>query len=141
MNNRSTASTNGAPTIWKRLFIGILGIQAIMELGIGATLLFNFQVALESGFGITYTEELDILGLALGLYLLLLTSLLAISMAWTIKGNQSGVTMGVIIGLFLIVFGVASLMQSGDMQGITVDSSRGLLTLVFAYMAGKELKQ
>lgn len=79
MSSKSNLSTDSSKKLWRRLFIGIISLQAILELGVGATLLFNLPMALESGFGITYNKELDILGIALGLYLLLLTTLMVLS--------------------------------------------------------------
>ncbi|MFT4679981.1 MAG: hypothetical protein ACI9RU_002307 [Litorivivens sp.] len=125
----------------KRVFVVLLGIQAALELVIGITLLFSFSTALESGFGITYSSELDILGLALGLYLLLLTALLVLSMIWTIKGNNSGTTLGILLGVFLFTFGIATFIKFGDTQALYVDGLRGLITIIFAVMARKELKR
>lgn len=141
MNNVSQVNESGSSKIWKGLFIALLGIQAALELGIGVSLLTNFKTTLETGFGITYSQELDVLGLALGLYLLLLTALLVLSLVWTLKGNYAGSTIGMIIGMFLMVFGVATLFQSGEMQGIIVDGIRGLVTFVLAFVVGKQLKK
>ena len=141
MNGESNLSTNTSRKIWRRFFIGLLSLQAILELGVGATLLFNFPTALESGFGITYSNELDILGIALGLYLLLLTTLLILSSIWTYRANHAGITIGIIVGVFLFTFGVVTFLKFGDMQGILIDSLRGVLTIIFGYFAGKELKQ
>ena len=124
-----------------RIFIVILVIQAIIELGIGSMLLIDFPSALESGFGITYSNELDILGIALGLYLLLLTTLMIISAVWTYRSNSSGTTLGIVVGVFLFTFGVATFLKFGDFQGILIDSIRGLVTIIFAYLTGKELKK
>lgn len=141
MNTESNSNTITSKKIWKRLFIGILIIQAILELGIGGALLFNFPVTLETGFDITYSSDLDILGIALGLYLLLLTTLMILSSIWTNSANYSGITLGIIVGVFLFSFGIVTFFKFGDLQGLAVDSSRGLLTIVIGYMAGKELKQ
>ena len=141
MKNESTIKNGQPRNVWIQLFIGLLGLQAIAELAIGGMLLFNFPTALESGFGIPYNSELDMLGMALGLYLLLLTTLLILSIIWTYRSNYSGITIGIIVGAFLFIFGVLSYFQFGDIQAILVDSLRGLLTIIFAYMAGKELKQ
>ena len=127
--------------IGRRVFNSLLGIQAFVELAIGATMLFSFSTALESGFGITYTSELDILGIALGLYLLLLTGLMILSIIWTLKGNNSGTTLGIILGVFLVVFGIVTFFKFGDPQPLYVDSFRGLITIIFGFMASKELKQ
>jgi hypothetical protein len=126
-------------TIWTRIFIGLLSIQALLELIVGFTLLFNFPFALESGFGISYNNELDILGIALGLYLLLLTSLLIFAAIWTNKSITSGPILGIILGTFLFVFGTVTFLKFGSVQGLLVDSLRGLLTIIIGFMALREI--
>ncbi len=140
MNNESNLSTTATKKIWNRLFVGILILQAILELGLGLALLFNFSTTLETGFGITYSNELDILGVALGLYLLLLTTLLILSGVWTHKSNRSGITLGIINGVFLFTFGVTVFMKFGDVQSLYIDSLRGLITIALGYMASKEIR-
>ncbi len=120
MHIESNLSVEASKKTWRRLFIGILGLQAILELGVGATLLFNLPLALESGFNIPYSSELDVLGIALGLYLLLLTALLVISMIWTNKGNYAGITIGILAGIFLLSFGVAASVNAGDAQPMLI---------------------
>ena len=141
MNNESNIGTGTSKKIWTWLFIGILGLQAIVELALGTSLLVDFPTTLETGFGITYSSDLDVLGIALGLYLLLLTALLIISAVWTYISNMSGITIGIVAGGFLLAFGLATYLKLGNFEGILVDGIRGLLTIVFAYMAGKEMKQ
>jgi hypothetical protein len=126
--------------IGRQLFIGLLGIQGLGEFGIGLMLLFNFPETLKSGFGITYSNQLDILGVALGLYLLLLTTLMVLSIVWTIKGKLPGITIGMIVGVFLFSFGIVAFIKTGDIQALYVDSIRGVLTIIFGYMAYQELK-
>lgn len=140
MNNESNFNTTTPKRIWKRLFIGILSLQAILELGLGLALLFNFSTTLETGFGITYSSELDILGIALGLYLLLLTTLMILSSIWTNKSNRSGITLGIITGVFLFTFGVTAFLKFGDVQALYIDSLRGLITIALGYMASKEMR-
>jgi hypothetical protein len=125
---------------WRRLFIGLLGLQAVIEFALGIALLFFFPATVESGFGVAYTSDLDVLGIALGLYLLRLTALLVLSIFWTVKGNYSGITIGVIAGIFLFFFGMVTFLQLGTTDGLYADSMRGLLTIALAYMANKELK-
>lgn len=141
MNSEIKKDIGTTKKIWQHLFIGILGLQAIIELGVGSFILFDFPNALATGFGITYTSELDILGIALGLYLLLLTALIVLTIVWTKKANYSGITLGIIVGVFLVAFGLLTFIKLGDIQAIWVDSIRGFVTIIFAYMAGKELKQ
>ncbi|MFT6981266.1 MAG: hypothetical protein ACJAUD_000029 [Crocinitomicaceae bacterium] len=127
--------------IARRIFIALLAIQALAELGIGFSLLIDLPRTLKNGFGITYTSDFNIIGLALGLYLILLTALMILSILWTIKRNLSGITLGVIIGVFLFLFGVVSFAKTGEAGGIYGDSIRGIITIVFAYLTYKELKQ
>jgi hypothetical protein len=49
--------------------------------------------------------------------------------------------MGIIIGAFLLVFGVVSFLKFGQVQAIMIDSLRGLLTIILAYMAGKGIEK
>ncbi len=62
-------------------------------------------------------------------------------MVWTIKGNYYGTTIGIIVGVFLLTFGLVTFLKFGDIQALYIDSLRGLLTIIFGYMAFKELKK
>jgi uncharacterized protein YacL len=140
MNEKTENKITTSNKIWKRLFIGILILQAIVELWLGWVLLFNFPATLEAVFGISYSRELDILGVALGLYLLLLTALIVLSIIWTHRANYAGIVIGIIVWIFLFTFGIAAFLKTGNMQSILGDSLRGWLTIFFAYMAGKQMK-
>jgi len=103
--------------------------------------LFNFQNALENIFEITYSSEIDILGIIIGGYLLLLTTLLFLSIVWILKGKQAGTTIAIIVGAIFVLFGVLSYFKLERVDGLIGDSIRGLLTIFLAYMTGKELKK
>ena len=92
-------------------------------------------------FNTPYSPDMEVLGLTLGLYLFLLTTLMVLSFIWIRKSNPAGVTLGIIIGLFLISFGIGMVIKFGNTQAIFVDGLRGGLTAFLAYMAGKGLKQ
>jgi hypothetical protein len=124
MNTKNTKNKITSLSIWARLLIGILLLQAVVELSLGIAILVNLPATLEAGFGIGYTSELDILGIALGLYLLLLTALLALSAQWIYKRNYAGITIAMLSGIFLCTFGIAAFLKTGDAQGIYVDSIR-----------------
>ena len=126
--------------IWKRIFIVFILLQAVFELAIGITLLFDLPTAM-ANFNTPYSPDMEVLGLTLGLYLFLLTALMVLSFIWIRKSNQSGVTLGIIIGLFLISFGVGMLVKFGETQALLIDGLRGGLTVFLAYMAGKGIKQ
>jgi hypothetical protein len=64
-----------------------------------------------------------------------------LSIVWTHRANYAGIVIGMLAGTFLLSFGIAVFLKTGDTQAIFVDSIRGWLTIFFAHMAGKECKQ
>ena len=126
--------------IWIQLFIALLSFNAIVALGLGATSLLNFQFALETGFQIPYSSELEILGLTIGLELLLLAAIAILSVVWVSKGKIEGTITGIFVGIYIFTFGIAAFLKFGETQALYVDSIRGFLTLVFGYLAYKKMK-
>lgn len=139
MNSKVSNQAGNSNKIWKQIFMVFILLQAVFELAIGFTLLFNLPMAMEN-FNTPYSPDMEVLGLTLGLYLFLLTILMVLSFIWIRKSNQAGATLGIIIGFFLISFGVGMLIKFGESQALLVDGLRGGLTVLFAYMAGKGLK-
>lgn len=137
-SNLSNQATN-SNKIWKQIFMVFILLQAVFELAIGFTLLLDLPMAMEN-FNTPYSSDMEVLGLTLGLYLFLLTTLMLLSFVWVKKSNAAGITLGIIIGLFLISFGVGMLVKFGQTQALWVDGFRGGLTVLFAYMAGKAMK-
>lgn len=101
----------------------------------------NLPATSVEGFGITFIPEIEILGVALGIYLLLLTVLMVLSIMWVLKRNNASVTLGVIIGDFLTIFRVLTFLKFGDLQAILGDSIRGVITILLAVMVAKELNK
>jgi hypothetical protein len=122
-----------------KIFIVIIGLQAIIEFLIGVTVLFSFPTALDVLFGITYSSELDIIGIPLGLYLLLLTTLLILSIVLTLRGNRLGTTIAIIVGAVLLVYGLISYFQLGRTDSLMFDGVRGLVTIILGYVTSKEM--
>ena len=139
MNSNISNQAGNQYKIWKQIFMVAILIQAVGELAIGFTLLFNLPMAMEN-FNTSYSPDMEVLGLTLGLYLFLLTTLMVLSFIWIRKSNRAGVTLGIIIGIFLMSFGVGMLIKYGETQALIVDGFRGGLTVFFAYMAGKTIK-
>jgi hypothetical protein len=139
-NSNVSHQAGNANKIWKQIFMVFILLQAVFELAIGFTLLFNLPMAMEN-FNTPYSPDMEVLGLTLGLYLFLLTTLMVLSFIWVKKSNPAGITLGIIIGLFLISFGVGMLAKFGETQALWVDGFRGGLTVLLAYMARKGLKQ
>jgi glucan phosphoethanolaminetransferase (alkaline phosphatase superfamily) len=140
MNSNVSNQAGNSNKIWKQIFMVFILLQAVFELAIGFTLLFNLPMAMEN-FNTPYSTDMEVLGLTLGLYLFLLTTLMVLSFVWIRKSNRAGVTLGIIIGFFLISFGVGMLIKFGQTQALWVDGFRGGLTVLLAYMSGKRLKQ
>jgi glucan phosphoethanolaminetransferase (alkaline phosphatase superfamily) len=137
-SNLSNQAAN-SNKIWKQIFMVFILLQAVFELAIGYTLLFDLPMAMEN-FNTPYSSDMEVLGLTLGLYLFLLTSLMVLSFNWIRTSNRAGMTLGIIIGLFLISFGVGMLIKYGETQALIIDGFRGGLTVFLAYMAGKAIK-
>ena len=139
MNLNITNQAGNSNKIWKQIFMVFILLQAVFELAIGFTLLFDLPMTMKN-FNTPYSPDMEVLGLTLGLYLFLLTSLMVLSFIWIRKSNRAGVTLGIIIGLFLISFGVGMLIKFGQTQALWVDGFRGGLTVLCAYLVGKGLK-
>jgi glucan phosphoethanolaminetransferase (alkaline phosphatase superfamily) len=139
MTANVSPQTGKSSKLWKQVFMVFILIQAVGELAIGFTLLFNLPMAMEN-FNTPYSPDMEVLGLTLGLYLFLLTTLMVLSFVWIKNANPAGATLGIIIGLFLMSFGVGMLIKFGETQALWVDGFRGGLTAVLAYMAGKSFK-
>ncbi len=139
MDAHLSNQTGSSSKVWKQIFMVFILFQAVFELVIGFTLLFDLPMAMEN-FNTPYSSDMEVLGLILGLYLFLLTTLMVLSFVWIRKSNRAGATLGIIIGLFLISFGLGMLVKFGETQALLVDGVRGGLTVLLAYMAGKKLK-
>lgn len=117
MNSNVSNQAGNSNKIWKQIFMAFILIQAAGELAIGFTLLFNLPMAMEN-FNTPYSPDMEVLGLSLGLYLFLLTTLMVLSFVWVRKSNLAGATLGIIIGIFLMSFGVGMLVKYGETQAL-----------------------
>lgn len=135
----TVAISQSGKNLIRSFFLVLMAVQAVLEALIGLSLLFNFEQTLKVGFGVTYTKEWDVVGVALGLYLLLLTTLILLSIYWVRKENYAGIILSFIIGAFLTLFGIVSLIKLGNPQGLMIDSVRGVLTILLAHRIGKNL--
>ncbi len=137
MNNSNIANRK----IGRRLFIAILALHVLSCYVLGAISLTNFPFALETGFGIPYNTDLDILGIVIGLELIFLGSIALLGIIWTRKGHISGIVTGTAVGFYMFVFGIVAFLKLGQVDGLIVDSIRGLLTIIFGMIAYRELKE
>ncbi|MBK8489315.1 MAG: hypothetical protein IPL49_00075 [Saprospirales bacterium] len=80
MDSTTSNHAGSSNKIWKQIFMVIILLQAVFELAIGFTLLFDLPMAMEN-FNTPYSSDMEVLGLTLGLYLFLLTTLMVLSFA------------------------------------------------------------
>ena len=140
MNATQYQAQKPSSKIGKYLFVGMLVIQALFALLISFTSLANPKVAIEQGFNLTYDANLRLLTVALGMQVLFSAVIAILAIVWTWRGAAFGIYLGIAIGLYLTLFGIVAYFILGQTSGLVVDSSRGVLTLFFAYLAMKELK-
>jgi hypothetical protein len=127
--------------IGRRILVALLIVHSFVALGFGFTSLLNFPFALETGFQIPYSSELEILGVVMGLELLFLGGIASLSLIWTIKGKLEGTITGIAVGIYIFIFGIVAFLKFGETQALYVDGIRGVLTIIFGSMAYKENKK
>ena len=137
MNNTTTTTRK----IGQPIFITLLAINGLIAFALGATTLINFPFALETGFGIPYSAELDVLGLVMGCQLIFLGVMITLSIIWTRQGKTAGTTIGIAVGTYLLAFGLLAFLRLGDTTALYVDCVRGVLTIVAAVFAYREIEQ
>jgi|AntRauTorckE5430_2_1112549.scaffolds.fasta_scaffold20238_2 hypothetical protein len=135
MNNSNTPRP-----MLTRIFVIFVGIQAALELVIGAGMLIDFKLAVESGFGITHTSDMDLFGVVIGLQLVMLAILMIFSIIWTNKGQKAGPIVAIIAGMYFLIFGVMSFVKFGNIDAIYVDSIRGLITAILGFVVYNQFK-
>lgn len=125
----------------KRIFIGFLILNFIIELIAATSILLNFPLAAEKGFGITYSDEIAVLGIGLGSNLALTAVVFLLGIIWTLRSKVEGVILGIAGAGMLVLFGCLTFIQLGDTSGLLVDGIRGGLTVIFGYLTYKQLKK
>ncbi len=126
--------------IGQYLFIGILILHVVACYFIGLGILTNPKLALETGFKVTYNADIQIISVVVGMQVIFLGSIALLGVIWTRRKSMYGIYAGIAVGLYMFAFGFVSLLKVGTTDGLIVDSSRGFITLIFAYYAYKELK-
>jgi hypothetical protein len=132
-------ASNSSRKIARNIFIALTAINALVALGLGSMTLVNMQGVFES-FGVTYTRELDSMGLASGGLFILLGILSAISILWLVRGKLEGIVVPVGYAIFLFALGFMVLARVGQTNVLYVDSIRGFLTVVAGFFAYREMR-
>ena len=131
---------NSNQKIGQYLFMGILFLHVLGCYVMGFSTLINPKFSIETGFKIPYNFDIQILALIIGMELLFLGSIALLGLIWTKRKSVYGIYTGTAVGLYMFAFGIVAFLKFGTTDGLLVDSIRGFLTLVFAYMAYNELK-
>jgi hypothetical protein len=127
-------------TMLTRIFIIFVAMQALLELFIGAAMLIDFPLVVETGFQLTHTSNMDLFGLVAGLQLILLAVMMGFGIIWTNKGLTAGPIIEIAAGIYFALFGILSFFKFGDTGGLYADSIRGIITAVMGYMVYLEIK-
>jgi hypothetical protein len=124
-----------------RILIGLLILNLVIELVASLSILVNFPFAAENGFGVTYTDDLAVLGIGLGSNLALTTVVFLFSVIWTMRSKIEGVILGIAGAGMLTLFGLLTFIQLGETDGIVIDGLRGGLTIIVGFIVYKKLKK
>ena len=141
MNTNQNKANTKPSKIGQYLFISMLVIQALFALFISFSSLINPKMAIETGFKIIYDSNFRILTVVIGMQVLFSACIAIMAIVWTRRKSIYGIYLGTAIGLYLTSFGIVAYFILGQTDGLLVDSSRGILTLIFAYLANKEIKK
>lgn len=130
------------PFTWvKIVFLILLTINFLIELAIAGAMLIDFSQVADIAFGITYTSDIAVLGIALGSNLIFVSGILLLSIIWTLRSKVEGIIIGAMTGGFFVLFALVAFIQLGDFQAILVDGLRGVLTIIFAYLSYRQIQK
>jgi hypothetical protein len=115
-------------------------LNLIIEVVASLSILINFPLAAEKGFGIAYSADLVVLGIGSGSNLALTAFVFLLATIWSMRSNTEGVALGIAGAGMLILFSSLTFLQLGETDGLLVDGIRGALTIIFGYMTYKQFK-
>ncbi len=138
IENLNTGGTSRK--IARNVFIGFAGFNGLIAVLLGVMTLVNMQGVFE-GFGITFTRELNSIGLPAAGLLILVGVLVFISIYWLVQGKIEGILVPVGHAAFLFVLGFMALARLGATDILLIDSIRGFLAMVAGYFAYQEMRQ
>lgn len=119
----------------KKAFIILLGLNGLMQLVIAAMMLADFEMVATAMFNITYSAEIAILGVALGVNVLFSGIIALLSIIWMFQGEQKGISLGMLFGWLALTAGLMAFFKLGTPDGLIIDVTRGTLILILGYLA------
>ena len=132
-------SGSNSRRIARNVFIGFAGFNGFIAVLIGVFTLVNMQGIFES-FGITFTRELNSIGLPAAGLLILVGVLVFISIYWLLQGKIEGIMVPLGHAVFLFALGFMALARLGTTDILLVDSIRGFLAMIAGYFAYQEMR-
>jgi hypothetical protein len=138
IENPNTGSTSRK--IARNVFIGFAGFNGLIAGLLGVMTLVNMP-AIFASLGVTYSSQLDMIGLIAGGLFSLIAILSGISILWLVQGKLEGILVPVGYATFLFILGFMVLLWTGQTNILYVDSIRGFLTMVAGYFAYQEMRR
>lgn len=143
MTNATDHNTNRARgasrKIARNTFIALAALNALVAFALGIMTLVNMP-GVYASFGITYTPEIESVGLTSAGLFILLAILSAISIIWIVQGRSEGILVPIGYAAFLFLLGIMVLARLGQTNVLYVDSIRGFLTMVAGFFAYREMR-
>jgi hypothetical protein len=138
VENLNTNSTSRK--IARNVFIGFAGFNGLIALLLGVMTLVNMPGVFAS-LGVTYSSQLDVIGLTAGGLFSLIAILSGINILWLMQGKPEGILVPIGYATFLFVLGFMVLAWTGQTNVFYIDSIRGFLTIVAGFFAYQEMRR
>ena len=128
-----------------RLFlIVMLGLSTLIDLILGGWMLLAWDSfarrwaasaweSFASGQLLSTICDTSVLGFTLGLFVLSIAGLTALCALWTWKRQREGLSLSLLLGIGLLIFGIALSVRTGTTFNLALDSLRGLLIAAPAF--------
>jgi hypothetical protein len=139
-NHNTDTPSSASRKIARNILIALTALNALFALVVGILTLVNMQGVFE-GFGITYTRELESIGLPAAGLLILIAVLAFISIFWLVQGKIEGILVPFGHATFLFALGFMAFARLGQTDILYIDSIRGFLTMVAGFFAYREMRR
>ena len=138
--DHTTYTANGASRkIARNIFIALAAINGLIAFLLGIMTLVNMPGVFAS-LGVTYSSQLDTIGLTAGGLFSLIAILSGISIYWVMRGKLEGFLVLIGYATFLFALGLMVLAWTSQTNAFYVDSIRGFLTMVAGFFAYREMR-
>ncbi|HMO40172.1 MAG TPA: hypothetical protein PKE17_12235 [Saprospiraceae bacterium] len=132
---------NSLNKIWRYLFYGLMGFHALYQFSFGAMALLHPQ-SLQASFSFDVKagpETFLLVGiLAFGQFFLAAIAILSI--IWISKNKTAGAILGIFLGFYFLLLGIAGLLLVGNQMVLLIDVGRGLFTIISGFVVLKNIK-